>query len=331
MINQTEHSNTDTLHSATEEASANFLRVLTYHRVANPDPESPLSPQLISATVADFAKQMEFVSRNYRAVTMEAVLEAAVSGKPLPRRAVIITFDDGYYDLLNHALPVLTHFRIPATVFVPTSYPDHPDRAFWWDRLYGAVMFAPQEQLQDSPVGPLSLKDREARWMAVRRLQNHVKTLPHHEAMALVDTLYQTLEGDKTPRKTVMSWDELRYFHKSGITLAAHTQTHPLLDQIPLEEVRREVTGSQADLQREIGSVLPVFSYPNGNHNDAVVEVLREEGFVLGFTCLDGHSDLNTIDPLRLCRTDITRKTSLLLFRLRLLRLFTYIDKWRHR
>lgn len=311
-------------------APAESLRVVTYHRVADPEPSSRLSPQLISATVSGFARQMEFLARNYQAVRMETVLEAALGRKALPKRAVIITFDDAYHDLVENALPVLRRLRLPATVFVPTAYPNHPEHSFWWDRLYGAVMFTSLDLLQDSPVGTLRFADRATRWQAVRRLQNHIKTLPHHEAMAQIDSLCQILEADGLPRKTVMDWDELRQAHRAGIDLAAHTRTHALLDRIPLADARDEIAGSQADLEREIGSVLPAFSYPNGNHNDAIVQLLREEGFVLGFTCLDGHNDLSRIDPLRLCRTDITRKTTPLLFRLRLMPMFTHIDRWRH-
>lgn len=309
---------------------ANFLRVLTYHRVANIDPASPLSPQLISATVAGFARQMAFVSQHYNAVSMEQVLAAVTEGKRLPRKAVIITFDDGYYDLKTNAFPVLRHFNLPATIFVPTAYPGNPEMAFWWDRLYEAVMFGKRQEYS-GPAGNFQLTDADTRFSAVRQLQNYVKTLPHDTAMNFIDEISDEMGIKRTKRKTVMDWDELRKMARNNITLAAHTQTHPLLNRISLDDVRKEAVGSREDLRREIGEVLPVFSYPNGNHNDDIVKVLGEENFQLGFTCLDGHSNLNTIDPLRLCRTDITRKTSPLLFRLRLMRLFTYIDKWRHR
>jgi peptidoglycan/xylan/chitin deacetylase (PgdA/CDA1 family) len=103
------------------------------------------------------------------------------------------------------------------------------------------------------------------------------------------------------------------------------------LTQISPKQVREETVGSQQDLRREIGSVLPVFCYPNGDHDELVVSILKEEGFVLAFTTLDGQNDLNSANLLRLCRTNITRRTSLPILRLRLLSLVSYLDKWRHR
>jgi peptidoglycan/xylan/chitin deacetylase (PgdA/CDA1 family) len=91
------------------------------------------------------------------------------------------------------------------------------------------------------------------------------------------------------------------------------------------------VVGSQQDLKREIGRVPPVFCYPNGNCNDMVIDILREEGFVAAFTMQSGHNDLRCADHFRLCRTSINKRTSPLVFRLRLLPLFGYIDRWRNR
>jgi peptidoglycan/xylan/chitin deacetylase (PgdA/CDA1 family) len=309
----------------------NHLRVLTYHRVANPDATSPLDPGQISATISGFAQQMSYLAQSYHVVSMEEVLEAVEGGKRLPRRAVLITFDDAYFDWKSNAWPILRRFRFPATIFVPTAYPDQPQRSFWWDRFYYSVNFTLERELQYSPVGILQLNNPDERRKSFQTLRNYVKTLSHNEAMAAIDEICAQLTNGSLPQKSAMGWDELRKLAKEGVTLGAHTRTHPILTQIPLEQVRQEVRGSKEDLEREIGNVSPVFCYPNGNHNDEIVGILKEEGYKLAFTCLDGHSNLNSIDPLRLRRTDITRKTSPYLFRLRLLRLFTYVDMLRHR
>ena len=100
---------------------------------------------------------------------------------------------------------------------------------------------------------------------------------------------------------------------------------------VAIEQVREESAGSQEDLSREIGHVFPVFCYPDGGHNEEVVDVLREEGFRLAFTTVDGQNNLDDSSLLSLCRTTITTRTSLAIFCLRLLRTVSYLDKWRHR
>ena len=51
-------------------------------------------------------------------------------------RVVVAFFDDGYLDFAEHAWPTLQSLGIPAVLFVPTAFPDHPGPGFWWDRLY---------------------------------------------------------------------------------------------------------------------------------------------------------------------------------------------------
>jgi hypothetical protein len=157
-----------------------------------------------------------------------------------------------------------------------------------------------------------------------------VKTIPHAEAMAHVDEVCARLGNRPVGQESVLSWDQLRQLASEGVTLGAHTQTHPIMTRISLAQVRQEINGSQQDLKREVGNVLPIFCYPGGSHDEVLVRILKEEGFVMAFTALDGHNDLRSADLLRLRRTNISRRTSLPFFRLRLLHLVTYLDMWRH-
>jgi peptidoglycan/xylan/chitin deacetylase (PgdA/CDA1 family) len=308
-----------------------MLRVLTYHRVANLQDSPMLHPQIISATPENFSRQMRFLARKYDVVSLAQAFDSIEKKAPLPPRAVLITFDDAYYDFATIAWPILKSLKLTATLFVPTAYPDQPERAFWWDRLYRAFMQSSRKELQGTPLGDLSLADATARQHSLRRVQNYIKTIPHHQAMAFVDEICAKLDSQPLAQKSVLSWKELRQLAKEGVALCAHTQTHPIMTQLSREEVRREVAGSQSDLQREIGETLPIFCYPSGGHDDTVVDILKEEGFTMAFTTLKGQNDLRTVDPLRLRRTNMTRRTSLPIFRLRLLRFGAYLDRWRQK
>jgi peptidoglycan/xylan/chitin deacetylase (PgdA/CDA1 family) len=97
------------------------LRVLMYHKV-NDLPGNPLT-----MPVSLFDEQMDQLRRlRYRVVDLDAVLAHYVDGVPLPERAVLITFDDGYHDNLEHAAPVLQKYGYPAVLFVPIGYLGDP-------------------------------------------------------------------------------------------------------------------------------------------------------------------------------------------------------------
>ena len=95
------------------------LRVLMYHKV-NDVPENPLS-----MPVSLFDEQMDQLRElGYTVVDLQAVLDHYVDGKPLPPKAVLITFDDGYHDNLDNAARVLRKYGYPGVLFVPVGYLD---------------------------------------------------------------------------------------------------------------------------------------------------------------------------------------------------------------
>jgi len=309
----------------------NTLRVLTYHRVANPEDTPTLNPRLISATPAVFAQQMEYLARRYHVVSLPQVHAAVVSGATLPRRAVLITFDDAYMDFGDIAWPILRRLRLPVTLAVPTAFPDQPTRSFWWDRLFRALVRTSRQELHHAALGRMPLGTIRQRRAAFERTRQHCHALSHQEATAVIDDVCLSLGPEPPDHPSVLGWDRLRELAREGVSLCAHTRTHPVLTRLPPEQAREEITGSFRDLQREIGDVTPAFCFPHGAHNDVLIAMLRQAGCAMAFTQIDGHNDLDTTDPLRLCRTNITRRTSVTLFRVRLLRWVAYVDRWRHR
>ena len=105
-----------------------------------------------------------------------------------------------------------------------------------------------------------------ARVSAYQRLNLYVSALPHREAMPLVDRICASV-GGAPGRNPVLGWDALRRLARAGVTLGAHTRTHPLLDRIEPDCAWREAVGSRADLEREVGPTPPVFAYPGGGHS----------------------------------------------------------------
>ena len=285
------------------------LAVLTYHRVDTPESRPDLLPWLISATPDDFAVQMAELARHYAPVSMAQVLDARPEPRRLPPRAVLVTFDDGYADFDRHAWPTLRAAGVPATLFVPTAFPDAVGGGFWWDRLWAALSTTTLRELDDPRRPALRLDDGASRRAAMRVLRDRVKGLAHLQAMAEVDRLVTALGAPPTPdTPSVLGWDDLRRLAAEGVTLAAHTRTHPLLDRVSLETAVEEIAGARDDLERQVGPTLPVLAYPSGAHGGDAVEAARQAGMVLAVTTERGGNDLRHIDPLRIRRINVGRR-----------------------
>jgi peptidoglycan/xylan/chitin deacetylase (PgdA/CDA1 family) len=95
------------------------LRILMYHKV------NDLTPNPTTVATAVFAEQMALLGElGYVPVSLDAVRDHYLAGTPLPRGAVLITFDDGYRDNLENALPILREHGFPAVLFVPIGFLD---------------------------------------------------------------------------------------------------------------------------------------------------------------------------------------------------------------
>ena len=312
--------------------TSGFLRVLTYHRVDEPTRRPWLDPGLISASPKDFEQQMKYLAANYHVVTVNDVLAAVKSRKKndLPPRAALVTFDDGYYDFEEQAWPILKRYNIPATLFIPTDYPDHPELTFWWDNLYQAIQKTSRKENLNTPLGNFSLSDAVSRNQAYQSLKNYMKTLKHAEAILTVEEFCREL-GVQPASNCIMSWDSLRKLSQDGLTLGAHTRTHPLVNRISLEEARKEAKGSLEDLKHEIGSALPIFAYPSGEFSNDVVSMLEHEGFSLAFTTKRGINNIAHMNPLRIRRINVGGRTTLPILRAQLLSWTIHFSKIQNR
>lgn len=312
-----------------------MLRVLMYHRVDDPAATGHLDPALISATPEDFRVQMTHLARWYRPVSLEEVEMAFAEGKRLPRRAVHITFDDGYRDFREVAWPILKELGIPTTLFVATAYPGSAERSFWWDRLHRALDIGPEdgwrrEVLRVATERGVTTVDAGWAGYDAREILRH---LPHDDMERLVDLVCRgkAVDVGRPIHADILDWSELRELGDEGVDFGAHTRHHVALSRVGPERIRREIRGSLDDMERELGVRPRSLAYPYGMWNRGVARIAADEGCVLGFTCEHGLNRLGDADPLGLRRSAITKRTSPTVFTVRMLPWFARIERLRDR
>jgi peptidoglycan/xylan/chitin deacetylase (PgdA/CDA1 family) len=283
--------------------------VLTYHRIAGADDPAP-SSGTVSATPEAFARQVELLAAEFRPVSLGDLLDRAGGGPALPRRAVLVTFDDAYADFATTAWPILRAAGVPATLFVPTAAPD-AGVPFWWDRLHHAVATTDRRDEWPSPAGRLPLASPEDRRHAFRRLRDHVKGLPHDTVEGCVDGIVADLGlPDEPDLPAVLGWTDLRRLAADGVELAAHSRHHPLLTRVRQDQLDDEIGGSVADLAERLGRApAAAFAYPAGAYSGAVRAATARAGIRLGFTTERGLNDLRRADRLALRRINVGRRT----------------------
>lgn len=300
-------------------AGPGLLRVLMYHRIDLPESRPWDYPGLISSSPAGFRQQMLFLAENYHVVTLDQVLAAADRSASPPEKAVLLTFDDATVDFAEHAWPVLKSLQLPATVFVPTAYPDDPQRHFWWNRLYRAVIHSPDGTRLSLVDKSVTLTTKSQRRQVFRAWKEQLKTLPDHILQSQLNQIVNAGGVPDPQTNGVLGWQQLQALHREGVTLAPHTHSHPMLNRLPIDSVRDELSTSRNVLCERLSRDAPsAVAYPAGGYNDAVVQAMTDLNFHLGFTTDRGVNSNLASSPHRLRRINVGSTTSLGLLRAQL-------------
>ena len=270
------------------------LTILAYHRIT--DPHAPgfdtFKPN-VSATPAAFAAQMDFMQQRFNVVSIGDIVAWLRGQHPLPPRPALITFDDGYRDNLEQAFPILQARRLPAVVFLATDYIGHA-LPFYWDLIAYCFHHTSQDGADLPLAGWQHWSDENGRAAVMMSWLDYLKKLSDDKKWALVIRLPQALGVSLSAgafARLHLSWDEVRSMVAGGVDMGAHTQSHPILTRISLEQARLEATGSKARIEQEIEHPVVSFAYPNGlpaDFNPALQTMLKQVGFEAVFTLVPG-------------------------------------------
>jgi len=286
-----------------ERASAGALVILTYHRIL-PHAERRTAtsrPMILSAELFD--RQMAKLARRYRVLSQEDALEHFKTGRRFPDRAVLVTFDDGYADNFEHALPILSRHSIPATFFLTTGPIDRQDY-LWWDELGSALLAlagrkpAGAERVLESFPEPLRtvvegvFGAAEPPFGLIDRctnLLNGASDATRREVVAALSALAAPFCEKPRPR-LMLTWDEVRTMQDEGMTMGAHTVNHTYLDELEDSIGRYEIGHCLDRIEHEIGTRPRAFSFPAGRANDRSRAWLAQAGIELALTTQGGRN-----------------------------------------
>jgi peptidoglycan/xylan/chitin deacetylase (PgdA/CDA1 family) len=229
-----------------------------------------------------FEGQIRYLCRNYRILSLRELLASLNVGELPKKKAVAITFDDGYKDNYLHAYPILRKYHVPATIFLASGSIGGRD-LFWWDKVGYAVWHAGVRQIQLAELGNYQLESDIDRRHAALAILERLKGLPDWRKNLLIRELINRAEADIPDglgEQLILSWEEVIEMSRNGIDFGAHTVTHPILLNLPTELARWEIAQSKKDVETRIGKRVHFFAYPDGQFNAQIADMVREVGFI---------------------------------------------------
>jgi len=286
------------------------LTVLCYHTLG-PDAGGVAGWTL--RRCADFRADLAYLARHYAVVSLDQGL-GPDPGQGKPR--AVITFDDGDRGLAEHLPAILDESGLPVTVYVATGQIE-TGRPFWFDRVVNALQGAGPVAVPELGAWRLPGGGGAAHWAVLRQVLAALKAAPPEDRERLAEAAAQC-GVPAGPGLGPMSVAALKGLAaRPGVTIAAHSHGHELMDQIPPGAARASALRSRALLRDWTGQEVRHFAFPNGNHNPALRAMLREAGFASA-AVLEDRLAPSGCDPFALPRVSVGRYDSPARVRLRL-------------
>ena len=296
--------------------------VLTYHRVLPPERSAEsFSTDAIVVSPETFRRQMRLLRRLFTPLSADEFAQALSAGQ-LPPNACVVTFDDGWYDNLDYALPILRETSVPAVLFVATDYIGS-DNCFWQERLSRALSAArriPERsrplfaEIGASHVLDATLTPAQTK-LAIRAIIERYKAQPQPEIDALVNKVEGLLREsnvatDRQHPDRFLTWEQVKALDESGlVAIGSHCCTHTPLTKLDAKAVEAELQRSREVIRERIGVNPSDLAYPNGDHDAQIARAVQENGYRCAYTTIRGLVEPAS-DAFRLRRINIHEQST---------------------
>lgn len=237
--------------------------ILMYHSVMpNPAMHADSLGGIIHSE-SEFRAQMELLSRDYHPLSLDQVVDNLKRGIDLPSRSVVVTFDDGYADNSEVAMPILNQLGVPATFYVTVDCVERR-KLPWPSRLRYAFRKTKVATWSESAVKSWGLTDFDSRERTYLASCDQCCQLSGKIQEDFVSSIEEQLQTavPAALSSLMMTYDQVRTLVHHGHIVGSHTMTHPNMAYIPEEEARGELAESKLCLERELKAPVRHFSYP---------------------------------------------------------------------
>lgn len=288
--------------------------ILRYHSVAALEDRADFYlDHGLTITPEAFERQLQFLTRRYRIIPLQDIVDRLRQGLPPHKDTLAITFDDGFRDNYIRAFPILRRYQVPATFYLTTGCIDNR-QIFWVAQLRYmlTVTHVPELRTTKPEKFFFNLAQPHGKEEAFRTLVVRMKNIPTSLRLELLaEVTNQLAVDDSFLRNIMMTWDEVRDMHKHGMSFGAHTVTHPNLPNTDLAEAEREIRESKEMIEAELKTSILDFSYPNGRGSshltDQIKALVGKAGFHSAVTSVPGGIELGH-DLLALKRVGVYKK-----------------------
>jgi len=294
--------------------------VLMYHRVLPHEIKTrSFSHDGIIVDKTTFEKHIHFLKSNFKVLSLKEFRLGIENKTPFKSCSCLITFDDGWRDNYTWAFPVLGRYELPAVIFLSANYIESTDQ-FWQERLSELLFDVCRLSREQPDISAkyyivldkynfnkvLTLSGEELR-SAIHEITGQCKKYSYDYIEKMISELSaaaNAIISKKENHDTFMNWNQIKQMANAGITFGSHTVSHKILTKLSAEEAQKEIAESKKNIEDNLKDAVIAFSYPNGNYNKDIIELVKSHGYAVAFSTENGHVSAAD-DPFTVKRINI--------------------------
>ena len=245
------------------------LTVICLHKISNEKNMfwQPVSPEL-------FEILLKYLKRNYRVITFAELPFVKKGRKPY----AIISFDDGYKDFIQYAVPLLKKYSMPCNHnFVIECL--NSNMIIWTEKLNIIFQFLNSNDIRDDiPIQGQTFKFLNNWKEFYFRVFKKLCSIGHEECLQVLD--YLILRHDIRLEGQMMNWEDLKSLDSNIVEIGSHTYTHRALPNVSSSALMYyELYDSKSELEKELQRPIDVLALPNSLFNTSILEKALEIGY----------------------------------------------------
>lgn len=283
--------------------------VLQYHSVSPAHSSHHYIDSNLSISPEDFERQIAFVSKYFRVVSLDQLL-AHARERRTRETLFAVTFDDGYRDNYVHAFPILRKYNAPATFYLTTECIDG-GILLWTSELRYLFLKCRRQRLSIPSLSAEFATDTAPnKKKSMEKIKRLLIGKPRYDREAILAEIRCETRVKETAslKETMLTWEQVKTMHRAGMDFGSHTLSHPSLPYIPPDEAKREIVESRASLMARLDCEISQFSFPNPcnhiNFNSDLKQMLKDAGYGAATTSCSGYVS-HGYDPFELKRKGI--------------------------
>ena len=274
----------------------NSIKIIAYHRINNiPTSNYPFDSGLINASCEEFEEQVKYIKRYFNPITFTDLKNLIDNNLTIPKRTILITFDDGFEDNYTNAFKILSKHSVKATFFVSAGLMGQ-DELFWFERINYILRNTSESTIENIDGTIIDLSENKN--LSINKISETMKLFSNDKMRAYILNLEKKLgiqynESDLNFSKT-MNWEQIIEMSDAGMEIGSHSYNHPILSRLSLEELKEELSLSKITIEKHIGKKVISLAYPNGDDasvGKTVEEVANNTGYTFGLKY--GHEGTN--------------------------------------